>query len=406
MSEYLIPLNRLDSLSKQIQRIRNKGANITFDIVDPDVEYVVPNTNGARVIHCAKVNVEGTYRINGWRFVATIEHSEPENIIRVADTSMAPHIPERYRTVGRECEHCHIRRDRNDTYLVYNEEDNEWKQVGRTCLKNYTSGLDAETCAYFADVLSEIDKENDALHRGNFDELGDSWLNNNSSFNSDYVKKKAYAFVRDNGYVPGQTAGHFITALENDEIAGSATDEEIEEVNNWFEAARDNDYIRNARAAWNKRNFEGRDAGLITSAISTFFRDKQRNQARAQAFSNRQRANAENPSNQWAGEVGDKVTLTIAEDPVVIYTRSGGSYYNSYDYPVYKIVGTDGKVYIWGSANNEEISKGDILRGTIKKLLERRDGEKQTELTRCKVTHPTTPPSNYRGFFTPFNSNN
>ena len=37
MAEYLIPEYKLADLAKVVQKIRNKGANVRFEILDPNV---------------------------------------------------------------------------------------------------------------------------------------------------------------------------------------------------------------------------------------------------------------------------------------------------------------------------------------------------------------------------------
>ena len=160
MARYLIPDYKLPELFKVVNKIRNKGANVTCDILRENIPVNIDRFGRGFFITCSEVEVEGSYRMNGWDFVGTIQHASPENIIRLADNDFEGRVPERYRTAERNCEHCNIRRDRNDTFLVYNEDEDEFRQVGRTCLKNYTQGLDAEVCASMISILAEIDRLN------------------------------------------------------------------------------------------------------------------------------------------------------------------------------------------------------------------------------------------------------
>lgn len=392
MANYIIPKANLEELTKKLNHIRNKGVNVTFNILNDNIEYPVPELGEGKVIPCVEVEVEGTYVINGWRFVGTIQHSKPENIIRLADYELGEHIPQKYRTAEKECEHCHIKRDRNDTYLIFNEDTLEWKQVGRTCLKNYTSGLDSQTCADFLDVIHYINNINNAVREDDFESF--PGIKNSARYRMDYVRKKAYPYVQQNGYTSGVTGEAFVQELIKDRIKREASDTQINEITAWLDTAN-NDYLRNARAIWNKDYFENRDAALLTSAIYSFFKNLQRDNARAAERQN----NLNNPDNTYAGEVGDKVTFTVAAEPITIYTRNSGVRFNYDDsYPVYKIIGTDGRSYIWGNSSFKEIRVGDILTGTIKKLSERPNGEKQTEVTRCKVVGHQPPRT---GFFDP-----
>lgn len=387
MARYLIPNYKVEELNKKIQRIRNKGANVIFDIINPHVG-VDAQVDGRDVqIDCSEIEIEGRYIINGWTFVGVIEHGSPENIIRLADNRFEGRIPERYRTAGRECEHCHIRRDRNDTYLVYNEDEDEFKQVGRTCLQSYTNGLNAETCAELSSIIAEVNR----LNNGDFGDL--SSVRNLHSYlfiSMDEAKKKAYKFVQQHGYQSGETGRAFSIAFTRGDLRDSASDAEVNEVEEYLEANVDESpYIRNALAAWRKDNFEFRDGGLITSAVFSYFRYKQREEQRL-AREHQREAELANINQSQAGNVGDKVTFTIA-DYKVAYTRHVDGYYGG-SYPVYRIVGTDGRIYIWGCTTGLDLRRGMTLRGTVKRISEFR-GETQTEVSRCKVVE-----AGYRGF--------
>lgn len=373
MAIYQIPKYKLEELNKKINHIRNKGVRVTFDIVNDSVFVPAPSLGKNVSIECVEADVEGRYIINGWRFVATIEHSSPENIIRVADTALADSIPERYRVAGRECEHCHIRRDRNDTYLVYNEDTAEWKQVGKTCLLNYTSGLNAETCALMSSVMVELMRLNEDVRSGGYSDFYDTTI----GWDMNFIKKCAYKYVKKNGYVPQDTKIAFKDDLRENELSDQGvSDADIDEVTKWLTNASPSDWQRNTKAVWNKNNFEIRDTGYILSAVAIFFRDKAKREAQAKITQNK-------PQSEYAGEVGDKVSFVVTSVSV-IYSRTGGYRGHYYEYPVYKMTDEAGRIYIWGSSNMVEVEVGHTIKGSIKKLSEFR-GEKQTELTRCKV---------------------
>ena len=396
MARYIIPNYKMPELQKQIQRIRNKGAHVTFDVINNSVAVPAESLGDDVTIECSEVEVEGRYHINGWSFVGTIEHASPSNIIRLADFSFAERVPERYRHADRDCEHCHIRRDRNDTYLVYNEDSDEFKQVGRTCLKGYTNGLDAEACANLASVMHEIERLNNQVEN---DELDAAYIRQNHAAYIGYpmekARKQAYRYVQSNGYIPGRTGQDFAIALSDNHGLPQASDAEIQAVTDWLENSEPNDYLRNALAAWSKGQYKSRDAGLITSAVSSYFKWQEREAARIAREAEIQAANASR-ENSFAGDVGDEVTFTIREFRV-IYWRTGGPRFNAGEYPVYRILGTDNRVYIWGSSSGTEINVGDTLKGKVKKQITRPDGELQTEVTRCKIV--SVGPNNYRGFF-------
>jgi hypothetical protein len=92
--------------------------------------------------------------IDGWEFVAKIDHANKElgNIVRALPGKT---IPVRFRKGDCKCEHCNVNRFRRDTFILYNVAADEHKQVGRTCLKDFLGGhLNAEAVAKMAELLS------------------------------------------------------------------------------------------------------------------------------------------------------------------------------------------------------------------------------------------------------------
>lgn len=380
---YNIPVSHLDKLQKQVQRIKNKGANITFE-VGPEIYIEDPKIEG--VFHkCREVEVEGSYKINGWEFIATIEHGEGRNIIRAISDELATQIPDRYWTCGKECEHCNKVRDRKDTYLVYNEEHQEWKQVGKTCLKDYTKGLDAETCAQLAEVIDSCkyladEADEEAFIGGGF--RGPTY----DYIKADKIKKIAYKYVQENGYkkdgVTANALADIIYSAKSGE-APKASDEEMAEINQWVEELRETSpYFWNAKTAWSKEYLESRDLALISSLISVFFKDKA---VKAQQAAEAERLAADT-SNVTVGSIGDRITITV-KNARVLYTKSN-SHASYYAEPsnVWEIIDEEGHTFIWSTSIGTEIKEGDKITATVKDFKEFR-GRQQTVLTRGKINN-------------------
>lgn len=379
MAIFTIPKYKLKELEKKIDKIRRKGAVVSFEIINDNVmhRYRDAGTPTVFSIPCYEIFVNGHYVINGWSFVGTIEHSSPENIIRIADSAFDGRIPERYRTASRDCEHCHIRRDRTDTYLIYNEDEDEWKQVGRTCLKNYTQGLDAEVCASMIDVFAEIAKASQNAEIGSFDiDFRSPAHVEQIGLERDRIRKQVLQYIKDNGYLPVRTVNDFKDKLIKKEQLREATNEEVQEITAAAKRLGNSDWSRNARAAWNKEYIEMRDLALIASLCSICLENITKENAR--------RDNLEAPSNVFAGEIGDMVEFTVASSMISHYRTP--NVYGAASYPVYRMTDDEGKVYAWGCTNKDiVIEPGKHIKGRIKSTFERKNGEKVTELTRCKV---------------------
>lgn len=357
--KYSIPVKKFAKLEKIITKYQKKGASITFEVGEKVIEQGRLFVNDA-IRHCSydypidveciEVFVEGTYVINGWHFVGTIDFTENGNIIRLADSSYEGKIPARYLHTPKICEHCGKIRNRKDTYLIASDEG-EFKQVGSSCLLDYTHGLDADECA---DIMSCLNK---VMNLSNFDFdadsfMGDGFTSNGVSMNRSTVLGIVYDYVRQYGYQrmsEGKgTAQDIMTMLwhgmDDEEMTRRyeslkpVSEEQLKEVDdfarNYFDS--DNDYMRNASLAWSKDSIEYRDFGLVSSFANTFFKEKDKEAQKAQKMAQL--------NNEYVGNIGDRITIKV-KSARVLYTKysSFGSTY------VQELTDTDGHVYIWST---------------------------------------------------------
>lgn len=375
---FYIPVENYPKLEKKFTKIKNKGGTINLVKHEPvvlaitdsgradlDIKRDTPAWIRSLKHKFYPIEVEGSYEIPGWRFIATIEHTPNGNIIRnITDEK----IPDRYYNSSPECEHCHKIRGRKDTYLVQNTDTGEFKQVGKSCLRDYTGGLDAGIAAQIAEWVRDPESMLD-------DELGFTG-GGSVYFDANRLQRVAYNYVKENGYSkdPG-----YINALVDAYVADtgkSATDQEMKALNDWVLNldTRSNDYYRNAFIAWNLEDLEYRHLRLITSLINSYFKDVEKQKQR-------QIAQQSAEASQYVGEVGQKVSLTVASYRVLYYkTFTHGRYTD--ETPVFKIIGADGNTYVW--ATNTDFDEGDTIVATIKSHSEY-NGEKQTVITRGKV---------------------
>ena len=389
---YVVPAYRLDKLVKMVNKAKNKGGNISITVVrevekEFSVYVQVESLRTAREVKvlakCYEVNIEGEYKVNGWNFVATLEHTENGNIIRCINSEYNDKIPQRYYNCPATCEHCNKVRNRKDTYLIYNNETNEFKQVGKSCLLDYTQGLTQETCEMFANVFHYCDA---------CEELDEEEISRNISTSPDFgfasepIKKLIFAVVKKYGYEKRDehcegTAKKVALAMSNaldgfntiDEI-NLVTEDEIELVDNYAKAIEDEyGYMRNAKLAWLKSMVSYRDFALMGSFIATYLRDMNRKAKESMA----------REKTQYVGNIGDKITIEVKSYRCLYTKCTQVSYYNcAYSY-VYEIIDTKGNTYIWSSSKMLDDGITQIS-GTIKDHKEYK-GTKQTIITRCKT---------------------
>lgn len=196
--QYAIHEDFYPEVLKKLTRISKKcakhGNPFTFTVTGDEVRSIYDEELGFSVNHrFILVDVEGTARIDNWECVAILEAYNAGNVIRKINTEMT--IPDRFKTSGNLCEHCNSKRQRHNLYIVHNIETEEFKQVGGSCLKLYTSGLSLEYVAAYMDGITELEEASAKMppHR-------DLWLVEN-------VIGRALELTNLFGYFPSSDEG-------------------------------------------------------------------------------------------------------------------------------------------------------------------------------------------------------
>lgn len=401
---YSIPNSKLEKLEKIIAKYQKKGANITFEkkgeVTEKGTLYVMDHIHHCQFdepidVKCTEVFVEGNYVINGWQFVGTVEFTDLGNIIRLADSSFEGKVPAKYLHTPKICEHCGKIRNRKDTYLIYNAETGEFKQVGSSCLLDYTRGLDADKCADIMSCLNKvIELSNKDFSEADF--CGNGYESTGCGMDRKTVLPIAYAYVKQYGYqrmYEGQGTAQDVLmmlwhGLHDEEMVKRyeslvmPTEEELKAIDDIARfnvehiSSIDNEYTINASLAWLKESLEYRDFGLISSFVNTCLKQFAREAEIKQRMESR--------NNEWVGNVGDRISIKVASARV-LYTKDNSyySYYAGCSW-VMEIIDEEGHVFKW-SASTNNIAPGNTVTATIKEHSEYK-GVKQTVLTRGRVT--------------------
>lgn len=137
--------------------------------------------------------------INGWTFVARIDHAnETGNIVRsVPNTGVE--LPIQYRSAAPACDHCRINRKRRDTFVLHCKETGEFKQVGTSCLIDFF-GHDPYKIARLAEFLGYADELCRAASSEEFHMRDKRWIDV-----AEYLEWVAGA-IRTDGWVSGSAA--------------------------------------------------------------------------------------------------------------------------------------------------------------------------------------------------------
>jgi len=401
MNTYAIHEANIERLRKKVDRIRNKcakyGCDFHYAEIGEEFRTFNEGEDAEHVERFILVEAEGTAKVNGWRFLATLDHTEGGNIIHkmIGDVE----VPEKYYTCEPACDHCNSRRHRKNTYIIYNEDTQEFKQVGSSCLCDFTGGYSAEAAAAYISIFDSL-MEFEAAPAG---------YSSKKYYSVDAILKYAADIVSHVGYVSSQDEWSYTTkervidswnydngnimsefdkkAVEeyrskfSPDYDSAALAEYVETVKNHIRSKdADSDYIHNLQVIVDSEYIEGWSLGYAVSAIQCYRRDVEREEAkRAREARNK----AERASSEYIGSVKDKVEIIQPKSVEVV-----SQWDNAYGVTTrYKIVDDAGNVIMWDSStwiDNEK--KVMSIKGTVKKLDEW-NGVKQTWLTRCRVAY-------------------
>lgn len=383
----------------------------------------VPPTTSARlsadasswIIPVARVTLDlvgETPRLNGWRFVATLQHLDGENIVRCL---AGEEIPASYRTRGSVCDHCRASRRRNDTYVLRHD-DGHMMQVGSSCLQDFLGGDDAAMIAAKAEILalaaSVISGDDEGFGSG---EGADRLLANYLPIVAWVVRVegwKSRTVAREQGgFASADRAWALMTDAEACRKAACVPSAEDiatgEGAEAWADAITDeavqsssSDYLHNLRAVCRTGQVSFRTAGIAASAVTAF-----------QRFIGQERAKAEKASQPsldiHVGNVGEKITFGLAAKvgkkgqplkgsptvlsllPVVLDFVTG--YETDFGYTtVLKFKTAEGATLVWKASGDAGVGRDDVgkkytLSGTVKAHTDYK-GAKQTLMTRCAVS--------------------
>lgn len=379
--KYNIFEGNMERFNKWMKRIYNKckkyGNDFSYEVLGEAFHEVDGET-----YKYYEVEVNGTAKVNDWEFIGVIEFYPEGNVIR---THKEVSIPEKYKTSNPYCEHCKTNRKRKDCYLVMNTKTGEFKQVGKTCLKDYTGGLSAEQVAMFIELMGNVSD----FSAPDNTEAKYIWKNR------DEVLRYAFECIRCFGYIKAGAEGNTIPtkAMVNITMANkrgkmkldnktayimetkkfNAEDDSVyEKVKSALEYISnlecENTFIHNMKLISKQEYVQPRDIGFL-AYLPVMYMNSLEHEEKGDAKEN----------SSFVGNVGEKISLIIQD----VVTITGWMTQYGYTY-VYKIRDEENNVYTWKTSKYLcDEDKGKKITGTVKSH-NTYGNEKQTELTRCR----------------------
>jgi len=393
-----IPTYRLDQLRHRISLLSQKAEKLGCEPIGLKLigePYFAKDAIGARVEKFQNVEVYGPEpKLNGWHFVAVIQHTQEGNILRTLPDFEAPNC---YRNTLPHCDHCHLKRNRVDTYLCRHD-DGLFKQIGSSCLKDFLGHGDPAAIASLFEIL---------LTASDYCQDAEIWESDGTGSARFIDLQNFLAYVARSIRVDGWTSAKTVKEsywLHLQPTSGRALSDmfppkyqDIERVypadcdtelaqkalawtREHFEtnAAALSDYEWNLRTATRLDYIENRVTGLCASLIPYY--------QRAQDQEIKQKRQAE--TSTYFGTRGKREVFTLTLSRVNSFDSQFGTCY------LYSFLDPAGNVAVWKTSKPElsETQAGQTfkVKATVKahEIYRTKTGKmiEQTILTRCDVT--------------------
>jgi hypothetical protein len=402
-----VPVANVERLTETLAKLQRKATRLgkvapalnwhdrdyvalrTFVVTDPAGEEP-PREVRRKVLFRQCVVVAPEIRVEGWELVAAVDHlTDTERVVRPFP---GVELPATLTTKESYCHHCHTRRRRNTTYWLRKEESRWFGeprychiQVGGDCLKDFL-GIDPAHAALVAawyDAQRSC-QEPGSRYEGDLEEwLG--WVAVAVRLDGRYWSKAdaeranyALPYGAPEQHTTVKYARELESAHHETPLAVRVYPEDLALVARvkGYVATLDpaqSVYNQNLQAIFRAGIRLWKHEGLAASAFAGYLRE----QARLAEVKVRQAR----PASTFLGNVGERHTV---EAEVTSCRDMGEGQYGPTT--LLKFVTPGGKVLSWFASGEWHLEPGTTVRlvGTVKKLEEYR-GERQTQLTRCRI---------------------
>lgn len=397
---YGIPDGRLEVLQEKVAALNKRALKLGVVPLDlevlchQDVRRLIGGTERCETTRWHWVRLTGeTPKLAGWSFRAVIEPHETGNVLRVVP---GHDVPELYRACELTCDHCRTARRRKETYVVRNEADGRWAQVGSGCVRDFLGGADPHRVAGWLEL---IDAFGHLLVRAEDDDDFFGCGRGQKRWPVEDVLLAAALAIRKWGWLSRSKAeecGRDPTSAYVARLLDPPPSRGREVRDAWRELSETDREDARAALAWARgltptSTFEsnlkiaasdgsatGRELGLLCAAIPCWARACEREL-------NRRKWERLGATSTYQGEVKKRreFEVTIASHQT-LESDFGLTQF-------YKFVDDAGNLFVWFGSRDLDAKVGDavVVRATVKKHEEYR-GVRQTVLTRVDLLKRVT----------------
>jgi hypothetical protein len=385
---FYVPEYNRPKLEAAIEKLNRKAAKLGTDPITLEVlGYEDRESDQFGPVRVFEIAIAGGPEpiLGDWELIAKLEPAREGNVVKTLLGKTA--VPDRYRTERIWCDHCNLDRVRHSSYLVRHVTTGEYKQVGTSCLADFTGHGDPELIAQRAEWLGfAYDAADEAGYDPDLDRSG----RGPERFYLDQYLAWVVATIKRYGWLSRSRAEYRGHSTADTALHFWKTPRQHIEAHNYYEPTEADEQEAKAAIAWVRTELAARAdlseyehnlvlvcsedsipfswIGYAASLIPAYGREVE------------QRTRIENEGgSEWQGAVKERqewgpLTLIAVHS---FESRFGTCY-------LYKFQDQSGNVFVWKTGNQYDWQQGEQFAGkaTVKAHDEYK-GVKQTVLTRC-----------------------
>ncbi|TAK59484.1 hypothetical protein [Methylobacter sp.] len=153
---YLLPSENLEKLKSKLEQLSKKATKVGAPLPRFELHSEHVMNLGAGLVEYALVMLEGEApKFSGWTFAARVDFLDKECTFALVPGTT---LPVEQRTQTQRCDHCRVKRDRTEHYLVRHD-SGEYKMVGSGCIKDFLGHADPRAIASYMQSLFALEKK-------------------------------------------------------------------------------------------------------------------------------------------------------------------------------------------------------------------------------------------------------
>lgn len=348
----------------------------TVIISEIDISYPIIQKNGWEIV--GKLEA-----IQGSNLSYTYKHEDRNAVKATMDYSDCPI----------NCEHCNIKQKRKESFILQNKESGEFKQVGTSCLEDFT-GIDPAKALFLHKAFESF-----KVYNGDYDPEDNSALRKATSFAlKTYIAAVSF-LTEESGFVSRKTANEKLLLSTSDEAAnmlldGGKTDPKLwkkfcerydfhaaqsDAISSWVSAKEMGSYdqfLSNLKRIFTQTDikiFDSKQSAFAAAAVPMYLRD---HAAKLEKSAQ--------PASVHVGSPGDKISTALKIHGLKQFHNSFGLT------TIVQLKDKDFNNIVWKTSACPDAIKsgqGKCIEATfkVKGHTQFRD-ENQTEITHLKVS--------------------